>query len=82
MSAWEEHAACRAVGVDPEWFFPGEAGNPRRAKEVCSWCPVRAACLRDAMRKEKPGMRHGIRGGLTAYARDRLWRRVQAREAA
>jgi WhiB family redox-sensing transcriptional regulator len=82
VSAWEEHAACRWPGVDPEWFFPDRNGGARRAKAVCSGCPVRAECLRDAMETEKPGLRFGVRAGLSAYARDRLWRRVQGREAA
>lgn len=82
MSTWEEHAACRADGVDPEWFFAATTPDRRRAVRVCTGCPVRAECLRDAMETEQPGLRFGVRAGLSAYARDRLWRRVQAREAA
>lgn len=77
---WEEHAACR--DADPEVFFADSGDARREAKRICSWCPVRAECLLDTRDGEKPGMRFGIRAGLSAYARDRLWRRVQTREAA
>ncbi len=43
-----------------------------KAKRVCIACPVRSACLEDAMTEEAylGGLeRHGIRGGLTARER-------------
>jgi len=47
---WREHAAC--LGMDPDLFFPPETGGKaqaRKAKAVCARCPVRGACLADAM---------------------------------
>jgi hypothetical protein len=56
-------AACAAPGVDPELFFPapGQHGKAARAKRVCARCPVRTACLADAL---ATGDEFGIRGGL------------------
>lgn len=82
MSTWEEHAACRADGVDPEWFFAATTPDRRRAVRVCTGCPVRADCLRHALREERPGLRHGIRAGMTAYARERLVSSLRARREA
>jgi hypothetical protein len=41
--------ACR--GEDPELFFPGrgETMAVRRAKAICSQCPVRSECLEYAL---------------------------------
>jgi WhiB family redox-sensing transcriptional regulator len=74
---WRDLAACREE--DPELFFPagegsGYAGQIADAKEVCeARCPVRDACLADAM---KVPAEFGIRGGLTAAERKALKRRV------
>jgi WhiB family redox-sensing transcriptional regulator len=62
--------------VDPELFFPakGEHGKAARAKQVCARCPVRAACLADAMATRD---QFGIRGGLTPN--ERRLERLQGR---
>jgi WhiB family redox-sensing transcriptional regulator len=72
--SWIEHAACS--GMDIRVFFP-EPSTPGRpltadveaaaaqAKAVCRRCPVRDACLADAIRNHD----QGIRGGLTYYQR-------------
>ncbi len=77
---WRRRAACAAPGVDPELFFPapGQHGKAARAKRVCARCPVRVACLADAL-AIPPGEDHGIRGGLTPKERQhqRLRRRVR-----
>jgi WhiB family redox-sensing transcriptional regulator len=64
-------AACR--GQDLELFFgpDGERGEARdiretEAKQVCGRCPVREACLEDAMEHHD---RHGVFGGTTADER-------------
>ena len=50
---WRERAACRSV--DPELFFPAAEAGPvyaaqvAAAKRVCAGCPVRAACLAEAL---------------------------------
>jgi hypothetical protein len=78
-SGWRLRAACAARGVDPELFFPtpGQHGKATRAKQVCARCPVRAACLADAL-AAPPSEDHGIRGGLTPHERRPL-RRGQAK---
>ena len=84
VPAWHEQAAC--AGMDEALFFPlgegGPAGAERieQAKAVCSACPVRAACLADAMTRESPSARYGVFGGLTAVERGRLY--VQLRDHA
>lgn len=54
--------------MDPELFFPapGQRGKAARAKRVCARCPVRAACLADALATHDE---YGIRGGLTPNER-------------
>jgi len=57
VSGWQERAACAAVSVDPEWFFPelpGLAGN--RAKAICRRCPVIDSCLALALREPVCGI--------------------------
>ena len=76
--AWNERAACREPGTDPELFFPiGEAGLEARqqvaaAKAVCARCPVTERCRDWAVRT---GQSHGIWGGTTPEERRRLRRR-------
>jgi hypothetical protein len=66
---WRSRAACR--GWDPELFFPAAEDGPEyrtqvaAAKHVCSGCPVRAACLAEALVR----IPHGIAGGLTPEER-------------
>jgi hypothetical protein len=68
---WRRRAACARPGVDPDLFFPfpGEHGKAARAKRICGRCPVRAACLADAMATRDE---FGVRGGLTPKERQRL----------
>jgi len=69
-ATWRAQAAC--VDADPDLFFP-EPGTPvgriADAKKVCAACPVRQACLEDAMRR---GESEAICGGLTAGERRQL----------
>ena len=66
---WRAAAACRTV--DPELFFPTAEAGPvyeaqvAEAKAVCARCPVRAACLTEALRR----IPDGICGGLTPTER-------------
>jgi WhiB family transcriptional regulator, redox-sensing transcriptional regulator len=73
---WHLKAACR--GPESELFFPPplperrEAREARelKAKEICTYCPVRDDCLEFALRVREA---HGIWGGLTeAERRNRL----------
>lgn len=67
---WRQRAAC--TGRDTALWFPKiPIGSP--AMQICGGCPVRAECLYDALQHETPGARpHGIRGGLTPRARQKL----------
>lgn len=64
--AWWQDAACR--GRPTSWWFPdaSDTFTTRVALAVCARCPVRAACLADAVELEaiyrQPA---GIRGGTT-----------------
>jgi Transcription factor WhiB/Homeodomain-like domain len=71
---WRSRAACLAE--DPELFFPvAESGavlqvQVAAAKAVCARCPVRQACLVEALAR----IPVGIAGGLTAHERRGLHR--------
>lgn len=57
---WVERANCTG---DPDRMFPGhDETGIREAKNVCRRCPVRMACLMDALRLGDT--EYGIRGGL------------------
>lgn len=81
---WAEWAAC--AGMDTEDFFPlGDGPATARAmeaaKQVCGRCPVRYACLTDALTRETPGARYGVFGGLSADEREALTRHEDRRAA-
>ncbi|WP_424344539.1 WhiB family transcriptional regulator [Ilumatobacter sp.] len=65
---WQSSAAC--AGEMGSVFYPplrperkaARASRERRAKAVCASCPVRVACLEQAVRRNE---RYGIWGGLT-----------------
>jgi len=75
---WQWRAACR--GEDAGLFFPPAHVEPkearltreRKAKIICSTCPVRMECLDYALRIREA---HGVWGGL-----NELERRVLLRE--
>lgn len=79
---WHERAACREH--DSDLFFP-ETGNEEqvtKAKTVCADCPVRAACLADAMAWERPSARYGVVGGLSVNERHQLHRASRTKRGA
>jgi WhiB family redox-sensing transcriptional regulator len=74
--SWEEAAACREPGIDPELFFPVSetglsAGEVTAAKAICGRCLVTAQCLDWALRV---GEQDGVWGATTPQER-RLLRR-------
>lgn len=78
-SRWRDRAVCAEVGGD--LFMPPDEPehhpvySAQRAKAVCARCPVRAACLEDAMQYEGEfgtGGRSGVWGGLTPDQRAAL----------
>lgn len=66
-------AAC--AGTDPEQFFPDDSLEPVTARAVattyCHACPVREACLQEALRTRSTG----VWAGTTTRQRDALRRR-------
>ncbi len=56
--AWWRQAACH--GDDPEWWADDRLMRPV-AVEICLRCPVRRACLDDALRSGDYGV---VRGGM------------------
>jgi WhiB family redox-sensing transcriptional regulator len=79
--AWQGDAACR--GEDLVLFFgpdgerqPERAVRERKAKAICSGCPVRNACLNYALdRPEKYGTWGGLNEDERASERRRRFRR-------
>ncbi len=74
---WPEFAKCR--GVDIEVFFPNAGEGYAKARRYCFQCPVRMACLEDALAAEaqvakRSSLRHGMFGGATPDERaDMKW---------
>lgn len=85
-TGWEQAALCCHPDADPSWWDHDGTKHPDAKKAVawCRACPVRAACLADAMATEggKPsGLRQGIRGGLGVRERAALYRQRKKRAA-
>jgi WhiB family redox-sensing transcriptional regulator len=72
VTDWSARAACSTA--NPDLFFP-EPDTPAErvaeAKQICAACPVRQACLEDAVRR---GETDAICGGLTGAERRKLLR--------
>ena len=49
-----------ACGTNPDLFFAESPADVTRAKALCRDCPVRAACLADALDRGEPW---GVWGG-------------------
>jgi WhiB family redox-sensing transcriptional regulator len=71
---WQERAVCR--GMDTATFYAREGQraaslreHERRAKEICSGCPVIQECLDYALAAREPW---GVWGGMTVDERNAL----------
>ncbi len=73
-SRWRDSALCRET--DPEIFYPEVGQTPHAAKRVCAACPVRAACLTEAL--DQRDVTFGVRGGMTPNERRELARAQDA----
>jgi WhiB family redox-sensing transcriptional regulator len=62
---WRDEALC--AQVDAAIFFPEVGANATPARRVCAVCPVRAACLADALAHRD--LTYGVRGGMTPAER-------------
>lgn len=83
---WRTEALCARpdMAAYRELFFPtpGEKGKALAAKQICAACPVRLACLEDALAVEGGcghEKRHGIRGGLSPAGRRKRYDQRQRR---
>lgn len=65
---WTLSAKCRGMG---DAMFP-EVVDQKRARELCGGCPVRSACLAEAL---DAGIEWGIWGGMTERERRSLLRK-------
>lgn len=72
---WRDRALCREV--DPEMFFPEQGEPATLARRICRRCPVRGACLDDAI---EAGEKFGIWGGMSIKDR-KVIARARARAA-
>lgn len=72
---WSTLAACS--GQPLGLFFPsvGDHISVRKARRICACCPVRVACLEDAL---ATGDRWGMRGGLSPRQRRQIEERAEA----
>lgn len=68
---WRSKAACK--GMDTNIFFPerGENLKVKKAKEVCSRCPVQRECLDYSLQFSENGI-VGIWGGMAGKDRREL----------
>jgi WhiB family redox-sensing transcriptional regulator len=57
--------------MDPQVFFPSDGTGVQAAAAICARCPVQAPCLEYALVNR---IQHGVFGGLSERARDRLLR--------
>lgn len=76
---WHQQAECRDEylmlmnGCRDVWYpARGDAAADEITRGMCDRCPVREACLRDALDTQDP---HGTRGGLTARERRKIIRK-------
>lgn len=64
---WTLHAKCRGMA---DALFP-EASDQKRARQLCTGCPVRMECLAEALDNR---IEWGIWGGMTERERRLLLR--------
>lgn len=74
---WRDDAACRP---DPDAMFESSEAGIANARHVCARCPVKRACLVDAIRTDDND--HGVRAGLLPRERKAVAKEVARREAA
>lgn len=68
--AWQADASCRSTNAElVELFFSDNVRDQARAKRICEFCPVRQACLDDALTTGQPA---GVWGGMTELERRRI----------
>lgn len=81
-TTWMRHAACRRA-VQAGWattddFYPPRGGSLRKARMICSACPVRAPCAEYGLMAHE---RFGVWGGLSERERRIVWYRRAVEQA-
>lgn len=66
---WQLWAACKGID-DRSIFFPTRGASVAAAKKICAGCPVRVACLDEALTDRRLD---GIWGGTSYRQRRRIW---------
>jgi WhiB family redox-sensing transcriptional regulator len=74
-ASWMSAGTCR--DYPPALFFPSDGMGVEAARQVCSRCPVRQACLDYAIRNR---IEHGVWGGASERARRRITRTPRAKK--
>lgn len=69
---WVESAACKGLATTEGYSLFYDQEREREAKAICSECPVRLDCLREALQN---GVWDGIYGGMTPTERTSHYRR-------
>jgi hypothetical protein len=67
---WRRHAACAGQAVGR--FFPDDPNDYRHVVRLCDRCPVKRACLEEALLVPSNVDRYCVFGGLTPPQRRRL----------
>jgi WhiB family redox-sensing transcriptional regulator len=70
LGPWARQAACR--GADPKLFDASSMLHAQAALQVCNSCPVKEACLQEALDQEVNP--EGVWGGTTHLERRRIRR--------
>ena len=78
IPAWVDDAIC--AQTDPELWFPSPGESNTEAKAICADCPVRDACLADAL-ATRPQEDWGIRGGTSEKERSAMRRKATQPDA-
>lgn len=79
MMEWRHRAVCRDQIELFDETFDVTRRHHDAAVALCVQCPVRQACLEDAMAYEaRSARRFGLRGGLSARDRERMVRLEQS----
>lgn len=69
-----DQALC--AQTDPTMFFPEHEGSGTPAKKICASCPVREACLQEALADANSV---GVWGGTTTHERKVMRRELGIR---
>ena len=70
-ATWMQHAACRGIAYEPEWWWPTSPHDQQTpvALNICRYCKVRDLCLDYAVQHNEL---EGIWGGTLPEERRRM----------